>query len=49
MNAAYSYIWLRVLRSDKNAIFKHAADAQRPGNYCAVWDAGRAGKADQAA
>ncbi|EPX78516.1 putative antirestriction protein [Litoreibacter arenae DSM 19593] len=29
MSAAYLDNWLRVLRSDKTAIFKHAADAQR--------------------
>lgn len=29
MNAAYLDNWLRVLRSDKTAIFKHAADAQK--------------------
>lgn len=33
MNAAYFYNWLRVLRSDKNAIFKHVADAQRACDY----------------
>jgi len=33
MNAAYLYNWLRVLRSDKTAIFKHAGDAQRACDY----------------
>ena len=50
MNAAYLYNWLRVLRSDKNAIFRHAADAQRACDYLiARSEAGRAGDADQAA
>ena len=50
LNAAYLYNWLRVLRSDKNAIFKHAADAQRACDYLiARSDAARAGEADQAA
>jgi len=45
MNAAYLYNWLRVLRSDKNAIFKHAADAQRACDYLiARSDAGRGGR-----
>ncbi|UWR24631.1 ArdC family protein [Sulfitobacter sp. S190] len=33
MNAAYLDNWLRVLKSDKHAIFKHAADAQRACDY----------------
>lgn len=33
MNAAYLDNWLRVLRSDKTAIFRHAADAQRAHDY----------------
>ncbi|MAB06100.1 MAG: hypothetical protein CML50_08790 [Rhodobacteraceae bacterium] len=50
MNAAYLYNWLRVLRSDTNAIFKHAADAQRACDYLiARSEAGRAGHADRAA
>ena len=41
---------LRVLRSDKNAIFKHAADAQRACDYLiARSEAGRAGEGAQAA
>lgn len=50
MNAAYLYNWLRVLRSDTNAIFKHAADAQRACDYLiARSEAGRAQDADRAA
>ncbi|MAN63406.1 MAG: hypothetical protein CMI60_15825 [Parvibaculum sp.] len=50
MNAAYLHNWLRVLRSDKNAIFKHAADAQRASDYLiARSEAGRAGEGAQAA
>ncbi len=50
MNAAYLYNWLRVLRSDKNAIFRHAADAQRACDYLiARSEAGTAGEVDQAA
>ena len=50
MNAAYLHNWLRVLRSDKNAIFKHAADAQRACDYLiARSEAGRAGGCEQAA
>ena len=50
MNAAYLYNWLRVLRSDKNAIFKHAADAQRACDYLiARSEAGRAGRSAEAA
>ena len=46
MNAAYLYNWLRVLRSDKTAIFKHAADAQRACDYLiARSEEGRAGAA----
>ncbi|MBU3261836.1 DUF1738 domain-containing protein [Roseovarius sp. PS-C2] len=50
MNAAYLYNWLRVLRSDKQAIFKHAADAQRARDYLiARSKAGRAGDSAEAA
>jgi len=50
MNAAYLYNWLRVLRSDKTAIFKHAADAQRACDYLiARSEAGRAGDSAEAA
>ena len=50
MNASYLYSWLKVLRSDNNAIFKHAADAQRACDYLiARAEAGRAGETDQAA
>lgn len=42
MNAAYLANWLRVLKSDKHAIFKHAADAQRACDYLiAASEAGR--------
>ena len=44
MNASCLYSWLKVLRSDKNAIFKHAADAKRACDYLIVRsEAGRAG------
>lgn len=33
MNAAYIQNWLNVLRADKTAIFKHAADAQKACDY----------------
>lgn len=33
MNAAYLQSWLQVLKADKNAIFKHSADAQRACDY----------------
>lgn len=33
MNATYLDNWVRVLRTDKTAIFKHAADAQRACDY----------------
>lgn len=33
MNAAYLNNWITVLKSDKTAIFKHAADAQRACDY----------------
>jgi len=33
LNAAYLDNWVRVLRSDKRAIFKHAADAQKACDY----------------
>lgn len=50
LNASYLYHWLRVLRSDKTAIFKHAADAQKACDYLiARSEAGRAGATDQAA
>lgn len=50
MNAAYLDNWLRVLRSDKTAIFKHAADAQKAYEYLvAASEAGRAGEAEKAA
>ena len=50
MNAAYLYNWLRVLRSDKTAIFKHAADAQRACDYLiARSEAGRGGGSAEAA
>ena len=50
MNAAYLHNWLRVLRSDKGAIFKHAADAQRACDYLiAQSEAGRAGRSAEAA
>ncbi|KRS11373.1 DNA primase TraC (plasmid) [Roseovarius indicus] len=50
MNAAYLHNWLRVLRSDKGAIFKHAADAQRACDYLiARSEVGRAGRSAEAA
>ncbi len=50
MNAAYLDNWLRVLRSDKTAIFKHAADAQRACDWLiAASKAGRGASADEAA
>ena len=50
LNASYLYHWLRVLRSDKTAIFKHAADAQKACDYLiSRSEAGRAGATDQAA
>ena len=50
MNAAYLYNWLRVLRSDKTAIFKHAADAQRACDYLITRsEVGRAGGSAEAA
>lgn len=50
MSAAYLDNWLRVLRSDKQAIFKHAADAQRAFDWLiAASKAGRSSNADQAA
>jgi antirestriction protein ArdC len=50
LNAAYLYNWLRVLRSDKTAIFRHAADAQRACDYLiARSEAGRAGRSAEAA
>jgi len=47
LNAAYLDNWVRVLRSDKRAIFKHAADAQRACDY--LVSASEAGQGDQAA
>ena len=47
LNAAYLDNWLRVLRSDKRAIFKHAADAQRACDYLVAASEARLG--DQAA
>lgn len=50
LNASYLYHWLRVLRSDKTAVFKHAADAQKACDYLiARSEAGRAGAIDRAA
>ncbi|MFA8387890.1 MAG: ArdC family protein [Pelagibaca sp.] len=50
MNAAYLDNWLRVLRSDKTAIFKHAADAQRACDYLITRsEAGKAGGSTAAA
>ncbi|GFE67233.1 ArdC family protein [Litoreibacter roseus] len=50
MSAAYLDNWLRVLRSDKTAIFKHAADAQRACDWLiAASKAGRSAAADEAA
>jgi antirestriction protein ArdC len=50
MNASYLYSWLKVLRSDKNAIFKHAAYAKRTCDHLIVRsEAGRAGGGAQAA
>ena len=47
LNAAYLDNWLRVLQSDKRAIFKHAADAQRACDYLVA--ASDAGQGEQAA
>ncbi|MEQ9040248.1 MAG: zincin-like metallopeptidase domain-containing protein [Silicimonas sp.] len=47
LNAAYLDNWVRVLRSDKRAIFKHAADAQRACDYLVA--ASEAGQTEQAA
>lgn len=47
LNAAYLDNWLRVLRSDKRAIFKHAADAQRACDYLVA--ASEAGQGERAA
>ncbi len=50
MNASYLENWLRVLRSDKSAIFKHAADAQRAYDWLvAASSAGRSQTSDLAA
>jgi len=47
LNAAYLDNWLRVLRADKRAIFKHAADAQRACDYLVA--ASEAGQGEKAA
>jgi antirestriction protein ArdC len=47
LNAAYLDNWVRVLRSDKRAIFKHAADAQRAFDYLVA--ASETGQGDRAA
>jgi len=47
LNAAYLDNWLRVLRADKRAIFKHAADAQKACDYLVA--ASEAGQEDKAA
>ncbi|NNF72268.1 MAG: DUF1738 domain-containing protein [Rhodobacteraceae bacterium] len=47
LNAAYLDNWVRVLRSDKLAIFKHAADAQRACDYLVA--ASEAGQGERAA
>ncbi|MBY5933102.1 DUF1738 domain-containing protein [Tateyamaria omphalii] len=50
MSAAYLDNWLRVLRSDKTAIFKHAADAQRACDWLiAASKAGRKTATNEAA
>lgn len=50
LNASYLENWLRVLRSDKSAIFKHAADAQRACDWLiAASKAGRSETTDLAA
>ncbi|MFQ6550264.1 ArdC family protein [Aestuariibius sp. 2305UL40-4] len=50
MSASYLDSWLHVLRSDKSAIFKHAADAQRACNWLiAASKAGRLSCTDEAA
>ena len=50
LNASYLYHWLRVLRSDRSAIFKHAADAQKACDYLiARSEAGKVEATDQAA
>ncbi|KEJ94266.1 Antirestriction protein ArdC [Pseudosulfitobacter pseudonitzschiae] len=46
LNAAYLDNWIRVLRSDKRAIFKHAADAQKACDYLiAASEAGQGAEA----
>ncbi|WP_282128014.1 ArdC family protein [Roseobacter litoralis] len=46
LNAAYLDNWVHVLRSDKRAIFKHAADAQKACDYLvAASEAGQGAKA----
>lgn len=50
MSASYLDSWLHVLRADKTAIFRHAADAQRACDYLvAASDAGRSKTGDAAA
>ncbi len=50
MSAAYLDNWLRVLRSDKTAIFKHAADAQHACDWLiAASTAGHNAATDEAA
>ncbi len=44
LNASYLDNWLRVLKSDKRAIFKHAADAQRACDYLMAASAAGQGK-----
>lgn len=46
-DSAYLDNWLRVLRSDKRAIFKHAADAQRACDFLVA--ASEAGQGERAA
>jgi len=45
LNAAYLDNWVRVLKSDKRAIFKHAADAQRACDYLVAASEAGQGKA----
>jgi len=50
MSAAYLDNWLRVLKSDKRAIFKHAADAQKACDYLiAASERGQRGALEAAA
>jgi len=50
LSAAYLNNWLHVLKSDKRAIFRQAADAQRACDYlCGLSEAARgAGEGDSA-